>query len=142
MVSAEDFVVISGCSGGGKSTLLDALEDLGHHIVKEPGRRIVVEELAIGGSALPWADHVAFARRAIRLSLADREHSRQRSGWVFFDRGLIDAASALEDFTGKPFLNRLARRRRYNRNVFLTPPWPKIYVEDLCEGQRSQARPC
>lgn len=69
MAGTEDFVVISGCSGGGKSTLLDALEDLGHHVVKEPGRRIVAEELAIGGSALPWDDPVAFARRAIRLSL-------------------------------------------------------------------------
>ncbi len=72
MASADDLVVISGCSGGGKSTLLDALKDLGYHIVKEPGRRIVAEELACGGSALPWADPVAFARRAIRLSLADR----------------------------------------------------------------------
>ena len=85
MVNVEDFVVISWCSGGGKSTLLDALEDLGHHIVKEPGRRIVTEEMAISGSALPWDDPVAFARRVIRLSLADRECSRQRSGWVFFD---------------------------------------------------------
>ena len=130
MVNIEGFVVISGCSGGGKSTLLDALEDLGHHTVKEPGRRIVAEELALGGSALPWADPVAFARRAIRLSLADRECSRQQSGWVFFDRGLVDAASALEDLTGKPFLKRIAQRHRYNKNVFLTPPWPEIYVKD------------
>ncbi len=130
MANVNDFIVISGCSGGGKSTLLDALENRGHDIVKEPGRRIVVEELASGGSALPWDDPVAFARRAIRLSVADRAYSRERSGWVFFDRGLIDAASALEDLTGKPFLNRLARRRRYNKNVFLTPPWPEIYAKD------------
>lgn len=129
-MSAEDFVVISGCSGGGKSSLIDALEDLGHQIVKEPGRRIVAEELAIGGSALPWDDPVAFARRAIRLSLADRDCSRQRSGWVFFDRGLIDAASALVDLTGRQVLKRLAQRHRYNKNVFLTPPWPEIYLKD------------
>lgn len=130
MANMNDFVVISGCSGGGKSTLLDALKDLGHDVVKEPGRRIVAEELAIGGSALPWNDPVAFAHRAIRLSLADRECSRQGSGWVFFDRGLIDAASALENLTGKPFLKRLAQRHRYSRCVFLTPPWPEIYVKD------------
>lgn len=130
MASTDDFVVISGCSGGGKSTLLQALADLDHDVVKEPGRRIVAEELTIGGSALPWADPVAFARRAIRLSLEDRKRSRQGSDWVFFDRGLIDAASALENLTGKPFLKRLAQRHRYNRNVFLTPPWPEIYVKD------------
>lgn len=130
MVDVERFIVISGCSGGGKSTLLDALRDLGHHTVEEPGRRVVAEELAIGGSALPWNDPVAFARRTIRLSLADREYSRQRSGWVFFDRGLVDAASALEDLTGKPFLRRLAKQHRYNRDVFLTPPWPEIFIRD------------
>ncbi len=130
MANDDDFVVISGCSGGGKSTLLDALKDRGHHIVEEPGRRIVAEELASGGTALPWADQAGFARRAIRLSLADRAHARERSGRVFFDRGLIDAASALEGLTGKPFSRRLARRARYNRNVFLTPPWPEIYVKD------------
>ena len=148
MASIDDFIVISGCSGGGKSTLLDALEDRGHHIVKETGRRIVAEELANGDSALPWGDPVAFARRAIRLSLADRAFSRDRSGWVFFDRGLIDAASALEDLADKPVLNRLARRYRYNKNVFLTPPWPEIYVKDnerrhdLADGVDEYKRLC
>ncbi|MEL6962475.1 MAG: AAA family ATPase, partial [Pseudomonadota bacterium] len=40
----ENFVVISGCSGGGKSTLLEALKRLGHGVVEEPGRRIVQSE--------------------------------------------------------------------------------------------------
>jgi predicted ATPase len=34
------FVVISGCSGGGKSTLLAELGRRGHAVVEEPGRRI------------------------------------------------------------------------------------------------------
>ena len=33
--------VISGCSGGGKSTLLMELARRGHAVVDEPGRRIV-----------------------------------------------------------------------------------------------------
>jgi predicted ATPase len=64
------------------------------------------------------------------VSLADRDVSKVHPGWVFFDRGLIDAASGMEELTGKPFLNRLARRHRYHQNVFLTPPWPEIYVRD------------
>lgn len=126
----DNFVVISGCSGGGKSTLLVALQERGHHSVTEPGRRIVVEELARGGTALPWVDPAAFARQAIRLSLEDRAAAMGRSGWVFFDRGLIDAASALEDMTGRPYVRRLARRHRSHRNVFMTPPWPEIYEKD------------
>ena len=126
----DNFVVISGCSGGGKSTLLDVLKGRGHHVVLEPGRRIVLEEFARGGTALPWVDPAAFARRAIRLSLEDRLAAVGRSEWVFFDRGLIDAASALEALTGKPYVSRLAARHRSNRNLFMAPPWPEIYEKD------------
>lgn len=124
------FVVISGCSGGGKSTLLAELAGRGYAVVDEPGRRIVQEELAGNGAALPWVDGVAFARRAIAVSRADRVAARRRSGWVFFDRGLIDAASALQHMTGEPALDRIGRRRRYHRRVFFTPPWPEIYATD------------
>ena len=65
----ERFVVISGCSGGGKSTLLMELAGRGHPVVDEPGRRIVKEELEGKGSALPWVNGVAFARRAVELAL-------------------------------------------------------------------------
>lgn len=68
----ENFVLISGCSGGGKSTLLNELRVRGHHVVEEPGRRIVREELAGDHRALPWVDPAAFARRAIEVTLADR----------------------------------------------------------------------
>jgi len=65
------FVVISGCSGGGKSTLLGELGRQGHAVVKEPGRRIVREETIGDGSALPWVDMAAFLRRAVAMALAE-----------------------------------------------------------------------
>jgi predicted ATPase len=126
----ERFVVISGCSGGGKSTLLTELGRRGHAIVEEPGRRIVKEELREGGVALPWEDGSAFARRAIAMALEDRTLAASSKGWVFFDRGLVDAAAALQQLTGEPALATLAREHRYHETVFLTPPWPDIYVND------------
>jgi predicted ATPase len=98
----ENFVTISGCSSGGKSTLLAELRQRGFATVDEPGRRIVGEELERGGTALPWVDAVAFARRAVEMSLADRAGADTSARWVFFDRGLIDAAAALEHLTGEP----------------------------------------
>jgi predicted ATPase len=124
------FVVVSGCSGGGKSTLLEELARRGHATLEEPGRRIVREETARGGTALPWSDIAAFARRAIARALEDREAAARHEGWVFFDRGLIDAAAALEHATGEPALERYGRAHRYNTRVFLTPPWPEIYGAD------------
>ena len=124
------FVVISGCSSGGKSTLLAELGRRGHAVVEEPGRRIVKEELKGGGSALPWIDATAFLRRAVALALADRASAGALDGWVFFDRGLIDAAAGLQHLTGEPVLAALGQSHRYHRRVFLTPPWPEIYVTD------------
>ena len=102
----------------------------GHAVVHEPGRRIVEEELMGGGSALPWVDGAAFARRAIELALADRAVAIGLTGWVFFDRGLIDAASALQHLTGEPALATLKEAHRYHSRVFIAPPWPEIYVND------------
>jgi predicted ATPase len=124
------FVVISGCSGGGKSTLLEELRRRGHAVVEEPGRRIVKEELAGKGAALPWVDLAAFARRALAMALDDRRSVAALDGWVFFDRGLIDAAAALQRLTGEPALAPLKQTNRYHRRVFLAPPWPEIYVMD------------
>lgn len=127
---SDRFVVISGCSGGGKSTLLAELARRGHAVVEEPGRRVIAETLAGDGSALPWIDMQAFARRAIDVSLHDRAEARRHEGWVFFDRGLIDAAIALEHASGGPVAEALCREHRYHREVFLTPPWPEIYRHD------------
>jgi len=124
---SDRFVVLSGCSGGGKSTLLAELARRGNSVVEEPGRRIVREEMARGGTALPWVDAEAFIRRAIEMALEDRERAKDWPGWVFFDRGLIDAISALTYMTGEPALRELGGRHRYHATVFLTPPWPEIY---------------
>ncbi len=122
--------MISGCLGGGKSALITELGRRGYAVVQEPGRRIVREELASGGSALPWVDGIGFARRARAMALADRVAASTLNGWVFFDRGLIDAVAALQHLTGEPVLNALAQDHRYHRRVFLTPPWPEIYTTD------------
>lgn len=125
----RDLIVISGCSGGGKSTLLSEFARRGYATVEEPGRRIVQTQTERQGRALPWVDMEAFARAAIATALKDRERS-STLGRVFFDRGLIDAASALRHVTGDPFLETLKDSHRYNGLVFLTPPWREIYVTD------------
>ncbi len=126
----KNFVIISGCSGGGKSALLEELARRGCCVVPEPGRRIVQHELAHSGDALPWRDPAAFARRAIALSLQDLSAASGNQGWTFFDRGLIDAAAALEPYDGSAALTELASMHRFHQLVFLAPPWPELYVTD------------
>lgn len=123
-------VLISGCSGGGKSTLLAELAARGFSVVEEPGRRIVKHELESGGNALPWIDMAAFARRAIEVAIEDYVAASALPGWTFFDRGLVDAVAALRHATGQPIQEELIAAARYHERVFLTPPWPEIYGSD------------
>ena len=129
-INLDRFVVISGCSGGGKSTLLAELGQRGYTTVEEPGRRIVKAELLGDGRALPWVDEIAFARHAITFALTDLAEARVHGGWVFLDRGLIDAAAALQHLTGEPALITVLQRHRFHNRVFLAPPWPEIYRAD------------
>jgi predicted ATPase len=129
-MNGDRFIILSGCSGGGKSTLLAELARRGFATVDEPGRRIVREALAVDGRALPWVDARAFLQRAIAMALEDRTRAAAHTGWVFFDRGLVDAASGLGALDGDDSLTRLGETHRYHRTVFLTPPWPEIYLTD------------
>jgi predicted ATPase len=110
--------------------LLEALAARGYRVVEEPGRRIVRDELKTGGSALPWLDPVAFARRAIATSLQDRAAIPADARWTFLDRSLIDAAAFLEHVTGESILATLGRLHRYHQRVYFTPPWPELYDQD------------
>jgi predicted ATPase len=64
------------------------------------------------------------------MALQDQAAVIEERGWVFFDRGLVDAATALEHMTAEPVIEALCRTYRYNRHVFLAPPWPEIHTID------------
>ncbi|MEM0936465.1 MAG: AAA family ATPase [Pseudomonadota bacterium] len=126
-------VLLMGCSTGGKSTLLDALVARGMQTVPEPGRRIVSEERSTGGRALPWVDEVAFARCALAMASADLRavlRSGGPGGHVMFDCGTLDAALALEFFTGLPAEESLTGQPRHAETVLVAPPWPELFTKD------------
>ena len=55
------FFIVTGGPGSGKSTLLAALAARGVPHMAEGGRAIIQDQVAIGGSVLPWADRMLFA---------------------------------------------------------------------------------
>ncbi|MDJ1016723.1 MAG: AAA family ATPase [Paracoccaceae bacterium] len=126
----ERFILLTGCSGGGKTTLLNALSGLGFGTVPEPGRRIVADELVGRGKALPWVDLKAFALRAIEMARSDLEAAHHQDGLVFFDRGLFDAAVALEHSGGPKARETLGKILPYAERVFVAPPWRENFVND------------
>jgi predicted ATPase len=101
-------------------------------VFDEPGRRVVKHELETGGDALPWTNAARFAHECIALALADLDEASSHGGIAFFDRSLVDAASALEHLD-LPLPNEARTAldaRPYHERVFLAPPWPEIYRSD------------
>lgn len=124
----NNYVVISGCSGGGKSTLLRELVNRGYSIVLEPGRQIVKEQTVIEGDALPWINLQKFLELALSRYLFQFNSQKELQKLIFFDRGIIDSIQ-LESSQPKYFTH-AAKKFRYNSLVFLVPPWEEIFTHD------------
>ncbi|WP_068306463.1 AAA family ATPase [Pararhodobacter sp. CCB-MM2] len=124
------FHLLSGCSGGGKSTLLAAWRQAGGAGIEEPGRRIVRASLAGDRQGLPWEDLAGFARRAIALSLDDLAVAKEMRGAVLFDRGLVDAIAAFEAATGDLPPEADLLPDLYAPQVLMAPPWPELHRAD------------
>lgn len=123
----ENFIVISGCSGGGKSTLLSELASRGYTTVSEPGRQIVKEQLVIQGDALPWINLDKFLELALSRYLY-LFNSQDDQKLTFFDRGIVDA---LQINSSQPrYFQEATKNFRYNSLVFLVPPWEEIFETD------------
>ena len=124
----NNHVVISGCSGGGKSTLLSELVNRGYSVVLEPGRQIVKEQTAIEGDALPWINLQKFLELALSRYLFQFNSQKESQKYIFFDRGIIDAVQL--DPSQPEYFQHAAKKFRYNRLVFLVPPWEEIFKGD------------
>lgn len=130
--ATDRFVVVTGCSGGGKSTLLAELERRGFGTFPESGRQIVKEQDWTGGDALPWTNPEKFAELAVSRSLYFLIQAATLPGPAFFDRSPVDQLAWMER-TGRPVPSTIAgavARCRYNPIVFVAPPWPEIFAMD------------
>ena len=132
IAACERFFLISGCSGSGKSSLLGELARRGYRTSDEPGRQIVKEQLSIGGDALPWENAAKFIDHVIARAIHQMIVAARSDGVVFFDRGIVDAVTALEQMQVPiaPHYLRALELYGHNRKVFLSPPWPEIYRTD------------
>ncbi|MFZ1991691.1 MAG: AAA family ATPase, partial [Alphaproteobacteria bacterium] len=126
-------VIISGCSGGGKSSLINELARHGYRVFPEPGREIVKEQLHIGGEGLPWQpDFRLFCELCASRIMNHYNGLGKVDRPVFFDRSLIDPVVGYMRHNLQPPAHfvKAAELYRFHRRVFLTPPWPEIHKTD------------
>ncbi|MBS8259777.1 ATPase [Roseibium polysiphoniae] len=124
--------ILSGCSGGGKSSILDELKDRGFTVVPEAGRRVVADALETNSTALPWIDPLSFCRACCDLHMQDLAKLRKQERRIFLDRSLIDLVAYLEmkQIAVPADLGAALHAVSYAKIVFLTPPWQEIFVND------------
>ena len=139
VVKARDrYVVLSGCSGGGKSALLSEIASRGFRVFAESGRQIIKEQKYIGGDAAPGPDIMKFVELTISRTMHHMIEAASTRVPVFFDRSIVDQVSGLEHLKidVPAHLKRAVDMFRYNESVFIVPPWPEIFRND-CERTHS-----
>lgn len=139
-VDPTNLYVITGCSGGGKSTLLSELERRGYRVFPEPGRQIVKEQQSVGGDGLPWKNPTKFAELCVSRAMYFYNLAIGLDQPVFFDRSVIDNISGIErlGLAMPVYFPQALVQYRYANRVFMVPPWREIFVQDA-ERQHSFA---
>ncbi|MBO9203205.1 MULTISPECIES: AAA family ATPase [Niastella] len=128
----QNFYIISGGPGSGKTSIINGLAKQGIPCMPEAGRAIIQDQIAIGGPALPWADKSAFAELMLCWEMRSYRQAQQWQGPVLFDRGIPDVMGylLLNNLPVPAHIEKAAQSFQYNLQVFLAPPWPDIYTTD------------
>jgi predicted ATPase len=131
IINNPNLYVISGGPGAGKTSLLRELAQRGVSCVPEVARQIIQEQVASQGDAVPWGNTARYAELMLERSIADFVKHSGATEWTFFDRGIPDVLcyarliGLQQDET-----QRACDGYRYNRLVFIAPPWKEIYTMD------------
>ncbi|MFM7024137.1 MAG: AAA family ATPase [Flavobacteriales bacterium] len=123
-------IIITGGPGTGKTTILNQLQSKGYNTFEEVARIVIKEELIAGSDALPWKNLDAFSKKVLPLQIIN--HSKALSGLNFYDRGIPDIAAYQLHSNQSVFkeLEEAIALHRYHNDVFITPPWKEIYLND------------
>ncbi|MFD2887534.1 AAA family ATPase [Chitinophaga cymbidii] len=127
----HNFYVITGGPGVGKTTLLHELEKRNYRCMPEAARRIIQEQMAQNGDALPWENKARYAELMLEGSVNLYKQADQGTV-TFFDRGIPDVLAYVR-LTGLPLTETLTDALtsfRYHPLVFILPPWKEIYATD------------
>lgn len=128
----NNFYILTGGPGSGKTSLIDALCGIGYGCTEEVGRKIIKRQIASDGDALPWLDTEKYSNLMLSYSIQDYINFFDSSEIRFFDRGIPDTLGYVHLIGAKnrqKFIDAV-QEFRYNPSVFILPPWEKIYKTD------------
>src|SRR5262245_4664069 len=128
-------VVFAGSPGGGKTTVLHALQLRGYAVVADSARAIIQSRRS--SSLSPRPAPLEFAQTILHHDIQQYGQHASKSGLVFFERGVVDALGMLNEMSVLPHgeLQAFLSAYPYHRRVFLFPPWEAIYANDAERDQ-------
>ena len=134
-MTKNNFYVITGGPGGGKTSLLKSLTSKGYSYIPETARQIIKERLSKG--LTPRPDAKTFAREIFDQDWKNFISNSDLSSLLFFDRSFMDSACMLfdSDFDTYDKIRNTHLSNRYNNKVFIAPPWQEIYRNDAERDQ-------
>lgn len=132
MKTNHNIYIITGGPGAGKTTLLEELKRRNYNYIPEIARKIIAQQIARGGNALPWKNTSEYIRIMLSQSIESYLENENNKKLLFSDRGIPDtlAYAKLIHHPETSEFTTIANSHRYNRNVFILPPWKEIYTTD------------
>jgi len=124
--------VITGGPGAGKTKVLEELEQRGYACVPEVARGIIQEQVRTDGDAVPWGNNERYTELMLEGSIASFLAQSRVGQPVFLDRGIPDVLCHARIAGVRPTvrIQNACESYRYNRKVFIAPPWEEIYTTD------------
>lgn len=131
MTQLKNIFVITGGPGFGKTELINELRRAGYFCSGEFARDLIESQLKSGGEILPWKNSKLFQQEVLKQRIAFYE-SVPDNTIAFTDRAIPDqlAFARYKGFGMPEMLKHSAEKYRYAPQVFITPPWPAIFVND------------
>jgi predicted ATPase len=127
----NNYYILTGAMGSGKSTVINELKDKTFTCIKEPAREILAEQRLIDGLGVPDKDPNLFCQLLLSRSIYQYKEMAANNDKIIFDRGIPDCVAYAKyfDLNKAPFIS-AANTYRYNPSVFFLPAWQEIYVND------------
>ncbi len=127
----NNYFILTGAMGGGKSTILNALIVKGYTCIPEPARHIIKEQRKSGKDGTPDKNPARFNELLLEKMISDFESNQNFDDLIIFDRGIADVVAYSELLhTDSSAALKAANEYKYNSHVFMFDAWKEIYAND------------